>query len=254
MVKNTLLHNGVTAHRGNCSAYPENTIASFTSAINIGADWVELDIRKTRDGEIVVIHDETTGRIGDICLNISESTYDELKRVDVAFQFRKKMELNKLECPKMSIPLLKDVIHLVKKQNKTRISIQPKINIVGETIFLLQNIDAVDWIGFNDGNVEYMSEVKSINSSIPVFWDTAEDAPCIDEIVKISHNNGFETVVMHESYISEEKIDDLNLMGIQPGAWTINDFHKIKQLIKMGVRRIYTDYPAECLRIYNQQK
>jgi len=49
----------VAAHRGWCSEYPENTMASFRAAVEIGVDQIELDVRMTKDGELVVIHDES---------------------------------------------------------------------------------------------------------------------------------------------------------------------------------------------------
>ena len=58
MKNDDFLNNGVTAHRGNSSAYPENTIPSFENALEVGADWIELDVRKTKDGRLVVIHNE----------------------------------------------------------------------------------------------------------------------------------------------------------------------------------------------------
>ena len=61
----SFLHNGVTAHRGNSGEHPENTIPAFKSGIEIGADWIELDIFRSKDGKIVVIHDQTTERVGD---------------------------------------------------------------------------------------------------------------------------------------------------------------------------------------------
>lgn len=59
------LHNGVTAHRGNSGEFPESTLPAIRSALEIGADWVEVDLFRTRDGQLVVLHDQTTGRVGD---------------------------------------------------------------------------------------------------------------------------------------------------------------------------------------------
>ncbi|GEM_PF-3682341 len=73
--------NGVTAHRGNSSEYPENTIPAFKSALSLGVDWIELDAYKTTDGHIVVIHDTDTSRVGDRDLQVSSVTYEEVKCV-----------------------------------------------------------------------------------------------------------------------------------------------------------------------------
>ena len=82
------LHNGVTAHRGNSGEHPENTIAALMSGIEVGADWIELDIFRTKDGKLVVIHDRTTERVGDKNLLVADCTYEPLLTVDVATEFR----------------------------------------------------------------------------------------------------------------------------------------------------------------------
>ena len=239
----TFLNNGVTAHRGNQARFPENTIPSFKSGIEVGADWIELDVRKTKDGKLVVIHDEDTGRIGNVNLRISETTFSELQKIDVAFQFRK----TNSGCPAMTVPLLLEVIELIKTQRKTRMSIQPKESLVGEIIALARKMDAEEWIGFNDGNLDLMSEVKSINRNIPVFWDVFSGEP--DEIVRTAEAQGFESVVMHESLVSEKIVGDLYDAGISAGAWIVNSPETMKRFLEIGIYRFYTDYPELCLQI-----
>lgn len=245
---NSFLNNGITAHRGNSSEWPENTLAAFMSAIDIGADWIELDVRKTKDGSLVVIHDDNTQRTSDVNLHISASTYSELKKADMAFQFRKDKKLSDGKCPRMSIPLLSEVLDLIKTQNKTRISIQPKVNAVAEIINLAKKMNAIDWIGFNDGNLEMMCKVKQSNRQIPVFWDTSLDID-IEAIVSTAKAHHFETVVMYESTVDENKIEMLHKAGIAAGAWTVNSPETMKKFFGMGIDRLYTDYPTICMKI-----
>ena len=156
------LKNGVTAHRGNSSAFPENTLPAFESGIAVGADWLELDIFLTKDGKLVVTHDKTTQRVGDKILTIADSTYDELKTVDVATDFRKRHQQTKQECPPQQMPLLEDVLKLVKQQHRTRVSLQPKADCVKEAVALVKQLNMEPWVGFNDGNLNYMTQVKQM--------------------------------------------------------------------------------------------
>lgn len=73
----------VIAHRGASSDAPENTLAAITLGFEQGADFVEIDLHLTADGEIVVIHDATTKRTGDADLEVSKHALADLKRVDV---------------------------------------------------------------------------------------------------------------------------------------------------------------------------
>ena len=70
----SFLRNGVTAHRGDSIAHPENTIAALQRGIDAGADWLEIDVLRTKDGKLVVIHDRTTERVGDKTLVVVDST------------------------------------------------------------------------------------------------------------------------------------------------------------------------------------
>jgi glycerophosphoryl diester phosphodiesterase len=87
--KMNIFRNGITAHRGNSKKCPGNTIESFLSGIAVDTDWLEFDIMYTSDKELVVIHNETSGRTADKDLVIGKTTLAELKTLDFSFQFRK---------------------------------------------------------------------------------------------------------------------------------------------------------------------
>ncbi len=72
----------VAAHRGFCAKYPENTIPAFEAALALGVDQIETDVRITKDGELVLIHDVTVDRTSDGKGKVDEFTYEELTRLD----------------------------------------------------------------------------------------------------------------------------------------------------------------------------
>ena len=65
------------AHRGFSGKYPENTMLAFQKAIEVGADGIELDVQLTKDGELVIIHDETIDRTTDGKGYVIDYTYEE---------------------------------------------------------------------------------------------------------------------------------------------------------------------------------
>ena len=77
----------VMAHRGYSGAYPENTMLSFREAVKVGCDAIEMDVHETRDGRLVVIHDERLDRTTDGTGRICEHTFDELRQVNAAARF-----------------------------------------------------------------------------------------------------------------------------------------------------------------------
>ena len=72
----------VAAHRGLSSRYPENTQEAFRAALECGVDQIELDVRITKDGEAVVIHDDTVDRTANASGKVCDMTLDELRALD----------------------------------------------------------------------------------------------------------------------------------------------------------------------------
>ena len=247
------LANGVTAHRGNSGDFPENTIPAFQSGIDVGADWIELDILRTKDGQLVVIHDRTTRRVGDQDLAVATSTYDQLAKVDVAVDFRRRMAKTVQQCPVQRIPLLKDVLRLVMTQDRTRVSIQPKMNCVADAVALVKSMKAERWVGFNDGKLEYMAEVKRLARDIPVFWDIRKDTK-IDDDIAIAKKHGFEALVLHHEGVTPERIRKVKAAGIEMGAWMVNDRAAMKRFLDAGIERFYTDHPRLLLAMKKSRR
>ena len=71
----------VFAHRGFSGAYPENTMLAFRKAIEAGADGIELDIHESRDGQLVIVHDESLKRTTGVDALVSDLTLKELVRI-----------------------------------------------------------------------------------------------------------------------------------------------------------------------------
>ena len=247
------LRNGVTAHRGNSVEHPENTIAAFQSGIDAGADWLELDIFRTRDGKLVVIHDRSTKRTGDRDLDVTQSTFAELLAVDVATEFRQRNGKSIEDCPPARIPLLVDVLRLVMKQQRTRVSIQPKMDCVADAVDLLRMLKAGRWGGFNDGNLQFMADVKRLAPEIPVFWDRGPDTD-IDDDIRVARQHGFESLVLHFRGVTPEKVQKIREGGLECGAWTVNDRATMARLLDTGVQRLYTDDPRTLLGLISERQ
>lgn len=77
----------LAAHRGDRAGYPENTMPAFLSAVEFGADMIETDVRETKDGVLVLIHDRSTLRTTGVDKNVDEMTLAELKRLDAGATF-----------------------------------------------------------------------------------------------------------------------------------------------------------------------
>lgn len=242
------LHNGVTAHRGNSGEFPESTLPAIRSALEIGADWVEVDLFRTRDGQLVVLHDQTTGRVGDKDLVVADSTLAELQTVDVATDFRRRSGQSIEECPPQRILTLEQVLRLIMTQSQTRISLQPKMDCVAQAVALVKQLKAERWVSFNDGSLEFMTQVKQLAPEIPAIWDRGP-ATNIDDDIRIALERNFSSLILQHSGVTAEKSRKIRAAGLEAGAWTVNDRATMERLLDLGVERLYTDLPRLALAI-----
>ena len=97
----------IFAHRGASAYAPENTLEAFRLAMEQGADGIELDVQMTKDGELVVIHDETIGRVSNGNGAVRDYTLEELKQFSVSNHFE--------QYPDVKIPTLREVLELVRR-------------------------------------------------------------------------------------------------------------------------------------------
>lgn len=233
---------GVTAHRGNSSTYPENTLTSFQAGIDTHADWVELDIRKTKDGQIVVSHDPDTKRATGVSMLIADANYSELQKLDVASELRKVKGLTVDQCPVERMPLLKDALALFMKQNRTHVSMHIKVDCVPQALAIIKEAKAEKMVGFNDSGLDFVAQAKKLAPEIPIFWDRLPDTN-IDDDIKVAKEHGFETIVMHYSGVTQEKIDKIKAAHLKVAAWTVDDRQNMEKMLNMGIERMYTDNP-----------
>ena len=131
----------VWAHRGASAYAPENTLAAFKQAAESGADGIELDVQKTRDGRLVVIHDETVDRVSRATGWVKDFTYEQLKKVNVNQHF-----------PKLgvqAVPTLEEVYELVKPTNMT-VNVELKTGVVFYPEIEEQVLDVTKQMGMQE--------------------------------------------------------------------------------------------------------
>ena len=131
----------IFAHRGASGYAPENTLEAFRLAMEQGADGMELDVHLTKDGEVVVIHDETLDRTSNGHGNVRDYTLEELKK----FSFHNHME----KYQGVQIPTLKEVLNLV-KNSCMKVNIELKTGIYWYEGIEEKTMDIVKTMGMED--------------------------------------------------------------------------------------------------------
>jgi glycerophosphoryl diester phosphodiesterase len=122
----------LVAHRGGSRVAPENTLEAFRRAVEVwGADMLEMDVRRTRDGEVVVIHDALVDRTTDGSGPVASFTLDELRRLDAGFRFVDPVGAASFRGRGVCIPRFEDVLTAFPR---TRINVEAKEPEVAEAL------------------------------------------------------------------------------------------------------------------------
>lgn len=223
----------VIAHRGASRAAPENTLSSMKKAIEYGADFAECDVFQTKDGEIVLFHDEemerTTGKQG----MIWDFTLAELRELDAGSWFSEEFKGE-------PIPTLRQVIRLCK--GKIKLNIEVKVS--GNDPDIAQKV--VDTIRSENIGKECM--VTSFEK--PVIKKIKEIAPDLitgfifdEEHPPDIFEGNWEYVCSKRNIVDEEFVQEARQKGKKIFVWTVNYPAEMKKFIDLGVDGIITDVP-----------
>lgn len=226
------------AHRGFRSKYPENTMIAFKKAFEAGADGIEFDVHLTKDGKVVIIHDERIDRTTDGVGRVQDYTYEELIKFNAADGF----DLEKEEIPLLEeyLEYVKDMDILTNIELKTGVYSYEGIEEKVDELLKKYNLeDKVVISSFNHFSILRMQEVNP-NLKYGLLTDSWMHEPW-DYVKKL--NSGF----YHPSGygMTQELVEELHANGVGVNVWFGSEKWDFEKVINMGVDAIITDYPDE---------
>lgn len=233
----------VIAHRGASRAAPENTLSAMKKAIEYGADYAECDVFQTKDGEIVLFHDEemerTTGQEG----MIWDYTLAELKELEVGSWFSKEFKGE-------PIPTLREVIQLVKGKIKLNIEVKVSGNdpdIVQKVVDIIRSENIAKECMVTSFEKPVIEKVKEIAPElITGFIFDEEHPPDIFE-------GNWEVVCSKRNIVDKAFVQKAKQNGKKLFVWTVNYPAEMKKFIALGVDGIITDVPGILREILTQE-
>jgi glycerophosphoryl diester phosphodiesterase len=228
----------VWAHRGASGYAPENTLESFQKAVDLKADGVELDIQLTKDGEIVVCHDETIDRTSDHTGYIKDYTLKELK----SFNFNRTHP----EYAHASIPTMKEVFELLKPTGLT-INIELKTGEfdyegIEEKILALTKAegfeDRVIYSSFNHYSILKIQKLNPQARTAFLYSDGNMDMP--------EYGKKNQVDALHPWWVNlryPDFMDKCRQYGLEVNVWTVNTEEAVRYCVKQGVHAVIGNYP-----------
>jgi len=239
----------VIAHRGASAYYPENTIASFQGAISMGADMVELDVQLTKDGAVVVFHDEKITRCTNGKDRVADHTLIELKALDAGSWFDKKYQAVK-------IPTLAEVLSLCRDKIAVNIEIKNESvtdavagGIEEKSLKIAEQSGMHEHIVFSSFDPRAIKHLRQIDSSVAVavlFEKGHYDSKLPSDIIE---SLGADAFNCSQNELNSKWLSNLKLNNIPLNIYTVNDENNMKRLIKMGISGIFTNTPDILKRV-----
>ena len=233
----------VIAHRGFSGQFPENTLAAFGAAVEVGADMIELDVSLSRDRVPVVIHDETLDRTTSGSGRVQDFTLTELQRLDAGSCFAS-------EFRDARIPTLEEVFRQVGKQIAINVELKPEgfEDNDPEDALEQQVLDLIRSHGLAESTVlssfewRFFPRIRKHNPEIPlaVLWD---EGP-LESALETAQSNRAIAINPDEEKLTPPLVGQVHSAGLRVLSYTVNMRERMREVLSWGVDGLFTNEPV----------
>jgi glycerophosphoryl diester phosphodiesterase len=223
------------AHRGASGRglAPENTLAAFEKALDIGVDMLEIDVRVTGDGQLIVLHDPSLDRTTDCEGIVREMGLDEIRQADAGDGER--------------VPILGEVFDLAR--NRAPILLEIKSDFIAERVVQAiadaQIEEQVVVQSFNPQTVERVKRLAPhlpsslLIGELPTTPSRVRARRLVSQVLEVGAN----TLSIWHATLTPSLIEEMRKRGIAVWAWTVDEEITMRDLAMMGVQGLVTNYP-----------
>jgi len=239
------------AHRGASGYYPENTRIAFEKAVEAGVDMIELDCQLSRDGHVVIYHDENLRRVAGVNGTVKSKTLQQLKRLDVGAKFKKSFKGQQILTLEEAMSFLAGKVDLnieIKSPLRAPPGIELKILFILSYYRYLQHsiISSVDYRA-----AERVRELAPRARIGVIYTRGVKEDP-----FEIAARLRADSLHVEKGYATADRIKQANGLGLKVFVWTVNEVAEMEKFLALGVDGIISDYPEKFwkLRIRRGQK
>ncbi|OPY25851.1 MAG: cytoplasmic glycerophosphodiester phosphodiesterase [Methanocella sp. PtaU1.Bin125] len=215
----------IVGHRGAAGYEPENTLHSFRRAIEIGVDWIEMDVRRSADGHLVVIHDDTVDRTTGGHGKVSEMTLDELKKLDAGRG--------------QKIPTLQEAIDFTKGQARLIIEIKQE----GTEADVVDAIERNDIINAAMVASFFTRSIRRVKEISPRMMTAAIFSRLPIDFKALALDTGADSIFLRKDIVSQAIIEEAHKNGFTVNVWNEDNPEEIRKYAAMGPDMMSSNYP-----------
>ncbi len=222
----------ITAHRGSSAAAPENTLTALYQAISDGADFAEIDVQETADGELVLLHDKDLMRIAGIDIKVWEAQLAELRRVDAGSWFGPEFAYE-------PIPTLSEAL----KARGRRLGLNVELKYNGHDVRLAERVvEALRAEGCIDACIitslkqDGLAQVRRIAPELRI-------GQIVTAAIGKPHDLDVDLLSMNQAHVTPDVVHKNRSAGLETHVWTVNTEADMARMLNYGVDNIITDHP-----------
>lgn len=230
----------VIGHRGAAGYAPENTIESIHAAADLGVEWVELDVKLTRDQVPIILHDENLLRLTGTNLNVADVDYDFIRQLEAGSWFGESFMGAK-------IPTLEDALDaIIERKLGLNLEIKPCPGRERETAEVALDILSQIWDEHDKILISSFQHV-SLEAALDVAYDWPRGlllpAEWPENWVELAEYLEVSTINLNGNEVTREQIEDALELEMPILAYTINDPMRARELQSWGVDSFFSDTP-----------
>lgn len=232
------------AHQGASGLFPPNTLLSFEKAVELGADWIELDVVSTRDGVVVVSHDTTVDRCTDGHGRIVDMTLEQIKALDAGIRFGERFRGER-------IPTLSETIAWARNQ-PIRLCIEIKADTTSEylrtavlTVDVLRQCNYIQPTVITSFSPECVRAVKALEPCLSVALDPDRQDGTYSpwELCQQALRCGANFLLHDYRALTAEIVAEAHQHGFCLWTWTVDDPAEMRRIMAMEPDGIMTNRP-----------
>lgn len=232
------------AHRGASAYSPENTMISFRKALQLGANGIELDLQRTKDGKIVIFHDKNIDKKSNGKGKISDYTYKELLDFDFGSWFDIKYKDER-------IVLFENFAKEFLSKNLTFAIELKQEEIEKDVLDIIKKYATYDDIYITSFNFNALNNVRAIDSNIKLSW-LIEDRINIDNISKLLEINGIQICPNAED-VTIEDIKLANKSGVRVRLWGVSNEDIMRKAFNFNIDGMTVNFPDKLKELMEEK-
>ena len=224
------------AHRGASGYAPENTMAAFKRAVEMGCSFIETDIQLSRDSRLIAIHDPTVDRTTNATGSVREYTLSQLRELDAGSWFSPEFAGER-------IPTLEEIVTFA-RQNDVVFYLEVKSNdiwgVEHALVAALRQAKEVARAAILSFELSALATVRRQEPTLisGYLFDRAKESAIAD-----ASRVGARQIAPHHKLLTKELVAAAHASHLQVITWTVNDPAEMRVALSTGINGIMTDYP-----------